>query len=181
MKVNSATIALIKEFEGFSAKAYRDPVGVWTIGFGTTAVAGVGIAPRQGDVISEAEAEMFLIRAVDKFAAQIRPAITAPVNENEFGAFVSLAYNIGPGAFCSSTALRRFNAGDKPGAARGLLLFVKAGGKRMNGLVRRRHAEVALFNMPVKTPSESVQKPATGFMAGLMAWLAGIFKTWSVK
>ena len=158
--INKATIDLIKEFEGFRAKAYLDPVGICTIGYGTTAAAGVGIKPGLGMTITEAQAHGYLMAAVDKFAAQIAPKITKPINENEFGAFVSLAYNIGPGAFGKSSALRKFNAGDKPGAASSILLWNKAGGKVMSGLVRRRSAEMTLFLRPVAVPVvDYVKKP----------------------
>jgi lysozyme len=143
--INAATIALVKEFEGLRLNAYQDAVGVWTIGYGTTGMAGVGISPLAGMKISETDAEMYLRRGLEKFAADIRPAITAPINDNEFGAFLSLAYNIGPGAFRRSSALRKFNAGDKAGAANAILLWNKAGGKVLRGLVRRREAERALF------------------------------------
>lgn len=143
--IDPRAIALIKEFEGFRAQAYKDAVGVLTIGFGTTKAADVGIDPQIGMVISEAEAEMFLRRAVDKFAAMIEPMITQPITAAEFGAFLSLAYNIGPAAFARSSALRHFNAGDKPAAAQAILAWNKAGGKVLPGLVRRRAAERDLF------------------------------------
>ena len=152
MTINQAGLDLIKEFEGFRAESYRDPVGVWTIGYGTTAAADVGIAPNAGMKISKADAEMYLARAIDKFAAQIDPKITRPINENERAAFLSLAYNIGPGAFAKSSALRKFNEGDKAGAANAILLWNKAGGKVLAGLVRRREAERALFLRPVFAP-----------------------------
>lgn len=145
MNINQATIGLIKEFEGFEAKAYKCPAGVWTIGYGTTAAAGVGIVPEAGMVIGKTEAEVYLHAALDKFSNQIASAIKAPINENEFGAFVSLAYNIGAGAFKKSSALRHFNAGDKDKAADALMLWNKAGGKVLAGLVRRRTAERTLF------------------------------------
>lgn len=149
MKVNQATVDLVKEFEGFRANAYRCPAGVWTIGYGTTAAAGVGIEPRLGMTISKSDAEAYLEATLDKFADKIAPLITAPINENEFGAFVSLAYNIGPGAFKKSSALRLFNAGDKADAAKAILLWNKAGGKVLKGLTRRREAERKLFLTPV--------------------------------
>ena len=161
MEVNDSTIELIKEFEGFKSEAYRDPVGILTIGYGTTAAAGVGIAPKLGMTITQDDAEVYLRRAVDKFAAKIRTGITAKINENQFGAFVSLAYNIGPGAFLSSTALRKFNSGDLAGAADAILLFNKAGGKVLNGLVRRREAERKLFLTPVKRAKETPGLVAT--------------------
>jgi len=157
--INSAALRLIKEFEGFEAEAYKDPVGIVTIGYGTTAAAGVGISPKLGDKITEAQATDYLKRAVDKFAAQILPKITRTPTGNQFGAMVSLAYNIGPGAFNKSTVLRRFNAGDTSGAADAFLMWNKAGGKVLAGLTRRRKAERELFLTPdraTKLPSTSV-------------------------
>ena len=115
--INKASLDLIKESEGLRLTAYKDSVGVWTIGYGTTARAGVGIAPVAGMTITEADAERYLHKALDKFAAHVDPKITAPINDNQRGAFLSLAYNIGPGAFAQSTALRKFNAGDTRGPA----------------------------------------------------------------
>jgi lysozyme len=186
MSINKEALDLIKEFEGFRAKAYVDPVGIWTIGYGTTAEAGVGISPKKGDTMTRDEAEWYLQKAVDKFAAQIAPKIIRPINANEFGAFVSLAYNIGPGAFGGSTALRKFNAGDKRGAADAILLWNKGTvkGKKvvLKGLVRRREAERALFLTPAHLPPISVDhdpvptpRPSS-FWADLFAAIAAIFK-----
>ena len=149
MTINQAGLALIKEFEGFRAETYKDAVGVLTIGYGTTAAAGVGIDPKPGMRISEETAEAYLRLALDKFGAFIRPKITAEVNENEWSAMLSLAYNIGPSAFAKSTVLKRFNAGDKAGAADAFRMWNKAGGKVLKGLQRRREAERALFLEPV--------------------------------
>lgn len=183
MKINQATIDLVKEFEGFRAKAYKCPAGVWTIGYGTTASAGVGITPKEGMTITEAEAERYLRAALDKFADQIAPLITAPTNENEFGAFLSVAYNIGPGAFKKSSALRLFNAGDKDGAAKALLLWNKAGGKVLKGLTRRREAERKLFLTPIDgkfegrttvAQSTTVQASAVQIASGAGAGIAAV-------
>lgn len=146
--INQAALDLIKEFEGLRLLAYQDSVGVWTIGYGTTAAAGLGITPRHGMRITQAQAEDYLRQGVEKFADNIRPSITMPVTDNEFGAMVSLAYNIGPGAFRGSTLLRRFNSGDIKGAADQFLAWNKAGGKVLAGLTRRREAERALFLTP---------------------------------
>lgn len=145
IEIDPRAIALIKHFESFRAQAYRDGGGVWTIGYGTTARAGVGINPVAGMVISEPEAEMYLCRAVEKFAGMIRPAITRRITATEFGAFVSLTYNIGPAAFLRSSALRHFNAGDKPAAGLAMLAWRYAHGRVLPGLVRRRAAERDLF------------------------------------
>ena len=145
MTINKAGLDLIKRFEGFEPMAYFDPVNAATIGYGTTAAAGVGITPKIGMKITEAEAAKYLMLALDKFWASIAPAITAPINENERAAFLSLAYNIGPTAFLKSSVLRRFNEGDVAGAADAFRMWNKAGGKVLKGLTRRREAERALF------------------------------------
>lgn len=185
MNVNSATLALIKEFEGCKLTAYKDAVGIWTIGHGTTAAAGLGITPKAGMTISQDEADRLLLAGLDKFGASIRPAITAPINENEWGAFLSLAYNIGPSAFKKSSALRKFNAGDKAGAASAIMLWNKAGGKVLKGLVRRREAERALFLSHVAEPPKSEhvapvvsakpQKSNTSLLALILRALAALF------
>lgn len=182
--INKAGIDLIKKWEGFKADAYRDAVGIWTIGYGTTAMAGVGIDPKPGMRITEAQAEEYLRRGVDKFAREIRPAITAPINENEFAAFVSLAYNIGPRAFRKSSALRHFNQGNKAKAADAILLWNKAGGKVLRGLVNRRNEERALFltpsaqrpeNAPPSASKPSARpKPQLGLGAAVAALLAAL-------
>lgn len=149
MQVNDAALNLIKEFEGLRLEAYKCSAGVWTIGYGTTAAANVGIKPKAGMKITEAEADWYLEKAVTKFADKIAPMFTRPINENQFGAFVSLAYNIGPTAFSKSSALRHFNNGDLDKAASSILLWNKAGGKVLKGLIRRREAERSLFIRPV--------------------------------
>ena len=149
MNINKATIDLVKEFEGCKLTAYRDAVGVWTIGYGTTARAGLGIIPTAGMTITQAEADQFLADGLNKFADQIRPMIVADLNDNQFGACVSLAYNIGTHAFGTSSALKHINAGDYDKAANAILLWNKAGGKVLKGLVRRREAERKLFLTPV--------------------------------
>ena len=175
-QINERTLSLIKEFEGFRAEAYRDVAGVWTIGYGTTAAANVGVTPVPGMTITKAEAEWYLQKAVNKFAGQVEAMLTAPANDNQFGAFVSLAYNIGPGAFSRSSALRRFNEGKVALAAEAILAWNKAtvnGRKQvLRGLARRREAEKALFLSPViggpakPTSPPAGKKPGPGFGIG---------------
>jgi lysozyme len=123
MIINDATIQLVKEFEGLRLAAYQDSAGVWTIGYGTTAMAGLGISPKKGDKITEAEATRLLNMGMAKFGKQISEYIKVPVNENQYGALVSLAYNIGPEAFRKSTLLKKLNAGDYAGSADQFLVW----------------------------------------------------------
>lgn len=145
MQINQATVDLVKRWEGLRLEAYQDSVGVWTIGYGTTAKAGLGITPRAGMTITEAEAEEYLRRGLEKFAEEIAGGFIRTPTANQFGAMLSLAYNIGVPNFLNSTALKRFNAGDVQGAAEAMTWFNKAGKKVLRGLVNRRADEVALF------------------------------------
>lgn len=148
MTINQATVDLIKEFEGLRLYAYQDSVGVWTIGYGTTAAAGLGINPHAGMVITLADADQYLRAALYKFSATIRPMIKVPVTDNQFGACLSLAYNVGPANFATSSVLRLLNAGDLANAAASFAKWNRAGGKVLAGLTRRRAAEAALFKTP---------------------------------
>lgn len=156
--INSASIKLIKSFEGCSLRAYKCPAGIWTIGYGTTAAAGVGVVPHEGMTITQAQADHYLNLTIEKFSAGVAALLTRATTQNEFGAFVSLAYNIGLGAFRKSSALRHFNAGDHAKAADAILMWNKAGGKVLAGLTRRRVAERDLFltdSLVVLTPPET--------------------------
>ncbi len=139
-RINANGLLLIKSFEGLRLSAYRDAVGIWTIGYGTTR----GVKP--GMRISEAEAEKFLQEDLTRFEQAIHEALSVPVNDNQFSALVSFTYNIGSGAFRSSTLLRLLNQGeDVRNVAAQFLRWDKAGGKVLAGLTRRRNAERALF------------------------------------
>lgn len=143
--INDASVAMIKSFEGCSLTAYKCPAGIWTIGYGTTAAAGVGVIPHEGMKITQTQADYYFEITIRNFATEVAKLLTRATTQNEFGAFVSLAYNIGVGAFKKSSALRYFNAGDHAKAAEAILMWNKAGGKVLAGLTRRRMAERDLF------------------------------------
>ena len=178
MKVNQAAISLIKEFEGCKLTAYRDTVGIWTIGYGATAAAGLGIVPEKGMTITQECADDLLRQGVDKFAATVDAFITVKVNANQFGACVSLAYNIGPNAFAKSTVLRELNAGNFNKAAAAFQLWNKAGGVVSKGLVRRREAERDLFLKPVSADMHIVpdQTEAESVLAAIFNAIAALFQ-----
>lgn len=144
MHVSSSGIDLICNFEGKRLVAYDDGVGVWTIGFGTTIYPN-GIKVKKGDVCTEAQAKAYMAHDLKKFELAVNNAVTVPLNQNQFDALVSLAYNIGTNAFKNSTLVKNLNAGDIRGAANQFDVWIKAGGKRMQGLVNRRAKEKALF------------------------------------
>ena len=144
MHVSPSGIDLICDFEGKRLVAYDDGVGVWTIGFGTTIYPN-GIKVKKGDVCTEAQAKAYMAHDLKKFELAVNNVVTVPLSQNQFDALVSLAYNIGTNAFKNSTLVKKLNAGDIRGAANQFDVWVKAGGKRMQGLVNRRAKEKALF------------------------------------
>ena len=137
--INQAGLDLIKSFEGLRLSAYRDPVGIWTIGYGTT--RGV----REGMQITERMADELLLGDVAYFENVVRSLVKVSLTDNEFSALVSFVYNLGEGNLSRSTLLKKLNAGDKAGAADEFLRWNRAGGKALRGLTRRREAERALF------------------------------------
>lgn len=139
-RTNANGLLLIKSFEGLRLHAYRDAVGIWTIGYGTTR----GVRP--GMQISEAEAEKFLQQDLTRFEQSINEAVEVPINDNQFSALVSFTYNVGSGAFRSSTLLRLLNQRqDVRAVADQFPRWNRAGGRVLAGLTRRRNAERALF------------------------------------
>jgi lysozyme len=138
-KTNKAGIELIKHFEGLHTEAYLCPANVWTIGYGHT--AGV----RKGQLITEAEAEEFLIEDLSSAEKSVDRFITCELNDNHFAALVSFTFNLGAGNLKTSTLRRKLNGGDYDAVPSELARWVKAGGKTLSGLVRRRAAEGELF------------------------------------
>lgn len=144
MVVSLFGVDLICSFEGKRLAAYDDGVGVWTIGFGTTVYPN-GIKVKKGDTCTEVQAKAYMAHDLKKFEAAVNNAVTVPLNQNQFDALLSLAYNIGTDAFSKSTLMQKLNANDIRGAADQFDVWVNAGGKRMQGLVNRRAKEKALF------------------------------------
>ena len=138
-RTNANGLLLIKSFEGLRLRAYQDAVGIWTIGYGTTR----GVRP--GMTISKEEAVKFLQEDLARFEKSINDAVKVPINDNQFSALASFTYNVGSGAFRSSTLLRLLNQGDIQGAADQFPRWNKAGGRALAGLTRRRNAERLLF------------------------------------
>lgn len=147
--ISPAGIALIKQFEGCARRrsdgrfeAYPDPgtgAEPWTIGWGAT---GKGI---QSDTIwTQAECDARLERDLARYAVQVTQALgSALTRQNQFDAMVSFHYNTG--AIARATLTKLHKAGDFAGAQAEFGKWVHAGGKRLNGLVRRRAAEAALY------------------------------------
>lgn len=168
MQINQAGIDLIKRFEGLMLEAYRDPVGIWTIGYGHTK------SVKPGMEWTEKQAEKMLKKEVAEFAAGVRKKLTRMPNSNELAAMTSLAYNIGLGAFGRSTLLRKFNDGKSRETADQFLRWNKGTVKGqkvvLKGLTRRRQAERDLFLTPTSGATGSWKQNKAS------EWLRGFFK-----
>ena len=148
MKTNQKGINLIKECEGCRLTAYKDAVGVWTIGYGHTTNV------RQGDKITQAEADALLVKDIAHYESTINNAnekYNYDFNENEFSALVSFAFNIG-----NIIQLTQNGKRSKAEIAEKMLLYVKAGGKTLPGLVSRRKRERELFLTPCDDASDQI-------------------------
>ena len=130
----------LKQWEGLRTKAYQDTGGVWTIGYGHTAMAG-SPQPYQGQVITAVEAESILLKDLTQYEAAVENNVKVKLNDNQFAALVSFAFNVGINAFKNSTLLKKLNQGNFDAVPTELMKWTKAGGKKIQGLVNRRRAE----------------------------------------
>lgn len=139
MKISQRGIDLIKEFEGCRLTAYKDAVGVWTIGYGHTKNV------KQGMKITQEQAEELLKEDLAEYEAKVEKYDKYNWNQNQFDALVSFAYNIGSIDQLTSNGRRAIKT-----ISEKILEYKKAGGKTLEGLVRRRKAEKKLFDEPVE-------------------------------
>ncbi len=147
MKFSSNGIELIKQFEGLSLKPYLDAVNIPTIGFGNTYYEdGIKVTLKDKPITEERATELLEFIANKTFSENIKKVVKVPLNQNQFDALVSFAYNIGNGNFNSSTLLRWLNQGNYKEASIQLLRWDKSKGIVLNGLTKRRKAEKALFD-----------------------------------
>lgn len=144
MEMSKNGLALLKSFEGCELTAYQDSVGVWTIGYGWTQPVN-GKPVSKGMTISQDTADSLLCSGVVQYEKGVTGLVKVAANQNQFDALVDFAYNLGGKALEGSTLLKKLNAGDYAGAADEFPKWNKAGGKVLNGLVKRRAAERSLF------------------------------------
>lgn len=151
MRITQTGIDLIKKFEGCVLHAYKDRIGVWTIGYGHT----VGV--KSGQKVTQKQAETLLKEDLKIYENHVTKS-GVKVNQNQFDALVSFTYNCGAGSLKTLLSGRSLNE-----VSKALLLYNKAGGRVLQGLVNRRKAEKELFDKEVKV----VKKPATSKVRNL--------------
>lgn len=137
--------AIIRKFEGLKLQAYLCPANVWTIGYGSTFYEN-GSKVEPGDKITIERADRLLFEMVKRFELGVKGVVKSNINENQLGALTSFAFNVGVSALQKSTLLKKVNVNpNDPTIRNEFMRWTKAGGKVLNGLVRRREAEADLY------------------------------------
>jgi lysozyme len=145
-KLDENGYRLIQEFEGLSLVPYLCSAKVATIGYGATFYPSGKKVTMQDAPISLATAKWMLKETANKFAADVDKMIKANINQNQFNAIVSLAYNIGLAGLAKSSLLKKVNANaSDPTIRNSFLVWNKAGGRVLDGLTKRRTKEANLY------------------------------------
>ena len=139
METSQEGLSLIKKFEGCKLEAYKCAAGVWTIGYGST--DGVN----EGMKISQERADMLLLEDVEVFEEAVNKLVEVNLEQNQFDALISWTFNLGETNLTNSTLLKVLNNKDYEGVPAQIKRWNKAGGKVLQGLIRRREAEALLF------------------------------------
>ena len=139
MNISQEGLGLIKKFEGCELEAYVCAAGVWTIGYGSTKEV------KEGDKISQEEADKLLLHEMDEYEGYITDNVTVDLKQNQFDSLVSWVFNLGPTNLKASTMLKVLNLGNFEGVPEQMKRWNKANGKTLDGLIRRREAEALLF------------------------------------
>ena len=139
MQLSNTGTHLLKFFEGCRLTAYQDSVGVWTIGYGHT--KGV----YEGMTITQEEADSMLLTELKEYESYVENMVTVELSQEQFDALVVWVYNLGPTNFKNSTLLKKLNSGDYSAVPTEIKRWNRAGGQVLEGLVKRREAEAAMF------------------------------------
>lgn len=153
MQTSAAGRAAIAQREGNKLKAYTDSVGVLTIGVGHTSAAGPPKVTK-GLTITAAQSDEILSRDLATFEAAVNKAVKVPLSQGQFDALVSLAFNIGSGAFAKSTLVKRLNAGNVAGAADAFMMWNKP-----KEIIGRRKTEQKQFLAASKAAAQPASAP----------------------
>ncbi|MVZ65046.1 glycoside hydrolase family protein [Sphingobacterium sp. DK4209] len=147
MRTGEKGIALIKSFEGFYSKPYKDPIGIPTIGYGFTYyLPDRRKVTMQDRPLTEHQATCMLQEILKGYESDVLRLVKKSLTQNQFDALVSFTFNLGGANLSKSTLLRKVNANpNDPTIASEFVKWNKAGGKVLNGLTRRRKAEAELY------------------------------------
>jgi lysozyme len=139
MKISEEGLALIKKFEGCELEAYQCAAGIWTIAYGRIKEV------KEGHTCTQEQAEAWLDEELHEYQSYIDDMVEVDLEQCQFDALVSWVYNLGPSNLKSSTLLKVLNNSEYDEVPEQIKRWNKAGGKVLEGLVRRREAEALLF------------------------------------
>ncbi len=139
MNISQEGLSLIKKFEGCELEAYRCAANVLTIGYGSTKDV------KEGDSITQEEADALLLHEMNEYEGYVKDSVTVDLDQNQFDALVSWVFNLGPSNLKASTMLKVLNNKEFEEVPSQIKRWNKAGGKVLQGLIRRREAEALLF------------------------------------
>ncbi len=139
MNISQEGLSLIKKFEGCELEAYKCAAGVLTIGYGSTKDV------KQGDTLTQEEADALLLHEMNEYEGYVKDSVTVDLDQNQFDALVSWVFNLGPSNLKASTMLKVLNNKEFEEVPSQIKRWNKAGGKVLQGLIRRREAEALLF------------------------------------
>ena len=145
MKASHKLIELIKRFEGFSPSPYKDAVGIWTIGYGSTHYPTGRAVSEHDSALTDQAAALLIFNTIGQYEDAINHFVTVKLTQNQFDALVSFTYNCGIQNFRNSTLLKLLNFGDYKKASNEFTKWTHAAGKIVAGLVKRRLSEKNLF------------------------------------
>lgn len=153
LHLGAAGAALIKSFESCQLKAYidtteKDGSPRWAIGYGHTRSAGPPIVT-EGMTITQEDADAIFLMDMEAFEKKVKNHVTVALNQNQFDALCSAAFNMSTDHFKAVLTISKLNQGNYAGVADALMMFNKSQGRELRGLTRRRGEEAALFNKPV--------------------------------
>ena len=144
MKLSENGYDVIKSFEGIKNKAYKDSVGIWTVGIGFITVDGVKV--NENTTLTNDQIEEQFFKQIVKYENAVNNNVKSVLNQNQFDALVSFTFNLGEGSLKSSTLLKKVNVNpNDTSICAEFLIWNKAGGRVIDGLTKRRQAEAKLY------------------------------------
>ena len=145
MKIDKKGVEFLVECEGLELKAYKDVIGIWTIGIGSTRYED-GTPVKKGDVITRDRALLLFKNTISIYENAVNKLVTSSINQNQYNALTSFCYNLGVSAFKGSTLLKKVNLNpNDPNITLQLKKWINAGGRPVKGLIIRRDKESKLY------------------------------------
>lgn len=145
MKISQVNLQVLKDLEGFRKSPYLCSAGKWTIGYGTTIYPNQKKVTSQDKPITEVLASVLLDLHLEMVYRNIGYLVKVELSQNQFDAICMFVYNVGVTRFKTSTILKLINAKLFDIASRQFDRWIWAGGKKSNGLIKRRNAEKKIF------------------------------------